>query len=379
MKKHVVHIITGLENGGAEGVLFRLCIHDAKCRHSVISLTSEGKFGLLLRQEGIQVISLGMRGNIGLLRKLLQLRKALKELSPDVVQTWMYHADLIGGLTAKLSRIKNINWNIRHSNLSRSHNSLSTILVAKLCAWLSRSIPNSIVCCAEQARRTHEELGYDSSKTVVIPNGYDFSETNRTTPKNIKKELSLNKATPLVGMVARYNPQKNHAILLRAFSLIEHDDVHLALIGPSITKENNELITLIRSLNISERVHLLGERTDIPSLMGGLDLHVLSSSSGEGFPNVVAEAMASGTPCVVTDVGDAAVIVDNLGWVVEPSNEHALSESIQKALSEKRDKPTLWEQRKIDCSQSVRQRFSVEKMISAYHKVWEKAKDSIYK
>ncbi|WP_417435987.1 glycosyltransferase family 4 protein [Idiomarina abyssalis] len=373
MKKHVVHIITGLENGGAEGVLFRLCTNDTVYQHSVISLTSEGKFGLLLRQNEVRVITLDMKGMINSLMKLYNLHKALKTLSPDVVQTWMYHADLLGGIIAKLSGVKNINWNVRHSNLSRAHNSLSTILVAKSCAWLSRFIPNSIVCCAEQARITHEALGYDSRKTVVIPNGYDFSERDKTNSISIKKELSLAKSTPLIGMVARYNPQKNHAALLRAFSLIEHDDAHLVLVGPNITEANEELVTLIRSLNISKRVHLLGERTDIPSLMSELDLHVLSSSSGEGFPNVVAEAMASGTPCVVTDVGDASFIVGNLGWVVEPGNEYALSEAIQMALSQKESRPAQWNQRKIDSAQSVRQRFSIEKMILAYHKVWEKS------
>lgn len=373
MKKSIVHIISGLENGGAEGVLFRLITSDKLHKHTVVSLTSQGKYGPLLEQKGVQVFDLGIDGVFASLFNLFMLRRILKSLSPDIIQTWMYHADLIGGFTAKLSGFNNIYWNIRHSNLSRAHNSLSTILVAKFCAWLSSSIPKSIICCAEQARLTHEALGYDSRKTVVIPNGYDFSERNKIISVSIRKELSLEKATRLIGMVARYNPQKNHAALLRSFSLIKSDDVHLALVGPGITEANEELVALIGSLNISERVHLLGERTDIPSFMSELDLHVLSSSSGEGFPNVVAEAMASGTPCVVTDVGDAALIVDNLGWVVASGDEHALSEVIQMALSEKEEKPAQWEQRKIDCAQSVRQRFSIKKMTLAYHKVWDKS------
>src|SRR5690606_24342480 len=161
------------------------------------------------------------------------------------------------------------------------------------------------------------------------------------------------------------------ANLIRAFSLLRKrmPDLHLVFAGTDCDDSNAELMRLLQEAGGMENVHLLGRRSDIPALMNALDLHVLSSSHGEAFPNVVAEAMACGTPCVVTDVGDAAVIVGNTGWVVPPRDSEALARAIAEALAEGQN-ADMWHRRQRAARQRIVDEFSLEAMVARYHSVW---------
>ncbi len=174
---------------------------------------------------------------------------------------------------------------------------------------------------------------------------------------------------PVIGSVARWNPQKDHANLISALSLLARQgrDFRCILVGPGLERSNAELWTLIAESGLENKVVLLGPRYDIPAIMSAFDLLVLSSYT-EAFPNVVAEAMACGTPCVVTDVGDAALIVGNTGWVSRPRDPHALALSIETAL------PAVQSAQREAISQACRQRivetFGLERMALAYRSVW---------
>src|SRR5690554_6447100 len=375
----VTHIITGLNNGGAEAVLYRLCTSDTGATHTVISLMDMGKYGSMLEKAGITVHCLNMpQGKVTLsgLRKLYTL---LKKGKPDAVQTWMYHADLIGGVIAKLAGVKKVFWNIRHSTLEAGKSKRSTIVIAKLCARLSKRVPTGIVCCADEALAVHAATGYDKSKMTVIYNGYQLDQFNFNTVAGsaVKQELDITHAPFVIGLVGRFNPQKDHANLLNALALLkeQNKDFTCLLIGAGINSDNTELYEQLKSLGLLEHVHLLDQRSDIPAVMNALDVHVLSSTT-EGFPNVVAEAMACGTPCVTTDVGDAGLIVGDTGWVVPPRNAEALADAIEQALLEKKNKPEAWQQRKQASRARIEENFSVEKMVEKYHRVWEHS-DSI--
>ncbi|MDX1303657.1 glycosyltransferase family 4 protein [Photobacterium sp.] len=371
-KMKVIHIITGLSDGGAEGALFRLVTSSCnEFEHIVISLMGNGKYGEHLTASGIKVITLNMpRGKVKL-NALRRIYIVLKKEKPDVVQTWMYHADFFGGIMARLSGCENIFWGIRHSNLSPEVNSRSTFIFAKLCSWLSPWIPKKIISCAEESVHVHRSFGYKGVFSVV-PNGYD---TNRFRPdliagKNIREELNLAENTELVGFVARWDPQKDHENLLIAIQEVRgnHPDICCALIGTDCDVYNLELVSIIKKLGLCDNVILLGRRNDIPAVMNSLDLHVLASC-GEAFPNVVAEAMASGTPCVVTDVGDAALIVGDLGWVVPAKNSAKLASAIDLALNEMQHDST-WLKRSQGCSDRIIEKFSLDRMIEGYRKNW---------
>ena len=375
----VTHIITGLNNGGAEAVLYRLCTNDTGATHTVISLMDMGKYGSMLEKAGITVHCLNMpQGKVTLsgLRKLYTL---LKKGKPDAVQTWMYHADLIGGVIAKLAGVKKVFWNIRHSTLEAGKSKRSTIVIAKLCARLSKRVPTGIVCCADEALAVHAAIGYDKSKMTVIYNGYRLDQFNINTEAGnaVKQELDIAHVPLVLGLVGRFNPQKDHANLLNALALLKEKHKYFVclLVGAGINPDNTELYEQLKSLGLLEHVHLLDQRSDIPAVMNALDVHVLSSTT-EGFPNVVAEAMACGTPCVTTDVGDAGLIVGDTGWVVPPRNAEALADAIEQALLEKKNKPEAWQQRKQASRARIEENFSVEKMVEKYHRVWEHS-DSI--
>jgi glycosyltransferase involved in cell wall biosynthesis len=370
---NIVHITTSLVSGGAEAVLYRLCTHDKQDRHTVISLMDAGKYGALLEASGIAVHYLDMPRGRMTLTGLWRLWRLLRSEQPDVVQTWMYHADLIGGIVARLARIPIVCWGIRHSNLDPGKSTRSTMLVARVCAWLSHWIPSAIVSCSAQAASVHQALGYARGKFTIIPNGYNLVEfaPDSEARARLRRELGVNEQTIFLGMAARYDPQKDHANLVNTLRLIKHKKVSFqcALVGAEMDANNHELCRLIESQGVKDNVLLLGERHDIPGIMNALDIHILSSSFGEAFPNVLAEAMACGTPCVATDVGDAAVIVDDTGWIVPPYNSELLANAISEAIAEMQDSEK-WAVRRSMCRNRVVLNFSLERMVDNYHNVW---------
>ena len=370
--KTTIHIITGLNDGGAEAVLYRLCTHDPDSRHHVISLMDAGKYGPLLAAAGVPVTCLNMpRGKVSA-KGLWHLWRAIRRIRPDVVQTWMYHADLLGGITARLAWRHNVVWGIHHTTLDPAQSPRSTILVAKACARLSRLVPRRILCCAEKSREVHAGLGYDMARMVVVPNGYDLSVflPDPAAGATVRAELGLDPATPLIGFVARFDPQKDHANLLQALAVLKARDVRptCLLIGTGLDAKNAALGAMIAELGLADQIRLLGRRSDIPAVMNALDLHVMSSAFGEAFPNVLAEAMACGTPCVSTDVGDAAAILGEAGRIVPVRDPQALAEAIAGMLV-LRDGPN-WSDRREAARRHVAENFSISRMVESYRGVW---------
>ena len=367
----ILNIITGLNNGGAEAVLYRLCVHDSNYKHIVISLMNEGKYGSLLKDAGVVVHSLNMPAGRVTLSGLYKLFKLIRKFKPNIVQTWMYHADLIGGVIARLAGIKNVFWNIRHTTLEPGKSKRATFFIAKLCAKLSKRVPKKIVCCAEKAVEVHGSIGYDTSKITVISNGFDLSKLCVIPNSQAQLKKELGDVFPLIGMVGRFDLQKDHFGLLEAFTIVKKTGIShkLVLVGLEINTSNIALIEKIQLLGLKDEVLLLDQRNDIPTIMNSLDLHVLSSSS-EGFPNVLAEAMACNTPCVTTDVGDAALIVGDTGWVVPPKNPQALADAILIALNEQKVDPITWANRKVACRKRIVDNFNIQTMVKRYHRLW---------
>lgn len=316
-----VFIITHLSTGGAETMLLKLLqkMDRGRFTSTVISLVGLGEIGPRIQALGIQVHALGMTPGIPDPLKLLRLVRLLKQLQPDVVHTWMYHADLLGGLAARLAGVRAIAWSIRHSNLAPEHNKRSTLLVVKACARLSRWVPHRILTCSERARSVHVAAGYRADKMVLIANGFDLTRfvPDAAARVSVRAELGLTPDTPLVGVVARDDPQKNLLGFVQAAAAVHSalPNCHFVLAGQGIDTTHAALGQAIAQAGLQHHVHLLGRRDDVPRLMAALDV-LASPSHGEAFPNVLGEAMACGVPCVVTDVGDSADIVGDTGRVV---------------------------------------------------------------
>ncbi|AHG65315.1 glycosyltransferase family 4 protein [Advenella mimigardefordensis] len=370
---HVVHVISGLGQGGAEAVLNRLLLTpSAAIRHTLVSFTDDGLYGAGLRDAGINVITLGMKPGKFTPGDFLALRRELKRLKPDVVQTWMYHADAIAGLAARTAGIRHIAWGIRNSGENLKSSSKSAWLLARACGLMSGWLPQTIVCCAQGARARHEQWGYEADKMVVIQNGYDLTRWQPDTQARarLREQWQLAPEARVIGFVARFNPLKDHHSLIQALAHCKKNGLilHCVLVGKGLDTENAQLMQWLREADVTDQVMLLGMRDDVPAIMNALDVHVLSSLA-EGFPNVVAEAMACGVPGVVTDVGDAALIVGDTGWVVPPQNPVALGEAIGLAFA------AIDEQGREAIGARVRERvlqeFSLPRMVERYEQTWQ--------
>lgn len=372
----VLHIITGLSNGGAEAVLTRLAMAEMQKgnQHHVVSLMNRGVYGDRLEQAGVTVSTLNFPRGRATIKGLIQLLVLIRKMRPDVVQTWMYHADLIGGFAARLAGVRAIAWGIRHANLDPAHNSRATLRVVRLCANLSAWIPQKIISCSAQAALLHQAVGYRKDKFINIPNGYSMErfKPDSSGRNAVRAEQGIPEKEFVLGMVARFDVQKNHRNLVEALGVLRRQGLQFTclLVGADMDEENNVLRDWMAQAGIANNVKLLGPRGDIPAVMNALDVHVLSSL-GEAFPNVLAEAMACGTPCVTTDVGDAAVIVANHGWIVPPQSADALAEGLIQAHDDFSNGGAAWQERQTACRAHIMANFELEQMCERYRQAWQ--------
>lgn len=331
--KRMIHLITSLGMGGAEMMLLNLLRQPdiAKDTSQVISLTESGLIGRQIQQLGIPVQSLRMRpgqADLGALRKCVRL---LHQDSPDLIQTWMYHADLLGGVAARLAGNIPVVWGLHHTLDGRMAVRPRTMRVLKINALLSRWLPRGVVCCAQSVRQAHIMAGYSPRKMVVIPNGIDpdMFHPDPEARASLRRELGLEPGTALIGLFARFHPQKDHQTFAEAAGRLHAHlpNVHFVLAGEGINPANTLLQGWLEAAGVFSQVHLLGLRLDMPRLMAGVDIASLSSAYGEALPLSIAESMACGTPCVATDVGDANLLVGSTGRIVAPRDPAALSEA----------------------------------------------------
>lgn len=331
-KLRVVHLISDLDIGGAEIALARL-LERSTLENTVISLTDIGTVGGRIRELGITVIALGMPPGRVTLTGCYRLLRLLRKLRPDVLQTWLYLADLVGIVVGKVTAVPVILWNLRCAALDRRDHSILMPLLLRLLVAMSRW-PDAVVCNSTAGHASHRALGYRPRRWAIIPNGID---TQRFAPMpNARAELRLRfgiaPATQLVGIIARAHPIKDHRTFLRAAALLrsKHSNVEFLVAGRGID-QNPALKTLADDLGVGRQIHWLDEVSEPGPILAALDLAVLSSYS-EAFPNVVAEAMACGVPVVSTDAGDAAQIIGDAAHVVPRRDPVALSEAMLRVL-----------------------------------------------
>lgn len=330
----VTHVITGLDLGGAEMALCRLI--EATDRDAfdlrVVSLTTPGQLADRIASVGVEVHILGMT-SLGIMPALVRLRRHLRRWRPSVVQTWMYHADVIGGLAARAAGVPAVAWSLRSSDFAPGAWRRSTVLLARVEARLASRVPAAIVCGSDAARRFHIGLGFPPELMSVIPNGFDIPTVASGTRDDVRDELGAPRDSLLVGRVGRFHPHKDHRTFVAAAELLarRHHGVHFVLCGDGVDGHNAVLTSWIRDAGLTGRTHLLGRRSDTDRIHAALDV-ACSSSLGEGFPNVVGEAMAAGVPVVTTDVGDSALLVGDTGRVVRPRDPEALAAAIAQML-----------------------------------------------
>jgi glycosyltransferase involved in cell wall biosynthesis len=320
----VLHLITGLDTGGAERMLARLVSRGDRNRFRtvVVSMMDAGALGSVIAAAGVPVHTLGLRRGRPDPRALSRLARILRAERPDVAQTWLYHADLLGFLARRFGLMRHLVWNLRCTD------SLEGAGLRHVLRWCS-TLPDAVVVNSAVGQRFHEALGYRPRRWELIPNGFD-TEALHPDPaagRQRRAELGIGPAAVAILLPARYHPMKDHATFVAAAALLAaaRPEAVFALAGPGIEPGNRALAGLIAAHGIGDRVQLLGERRDLDALYPAFDIVTSSSACGEGFPNILGEAMACGIPCVATDSGDAAAIIGDSGIVVPPRDPRALA------------------------------------------------------
>ncbi len=302
---------------------------------------------------------------------LLTLARDLRRFQPDVVQGWMYLGNLYGGVAAKLARRDMpVAWNIRHSTLDPQIDSRSMRWSAWLGGQLSGLVPDRIVLCAEAARAAHLRVGYAPEKFEVIPNGFDLSEL-RPDPvarQRIRAELGISDDTPLVGLIGRLHQHKDHRTFIRAARVVaeQFPNAHFVGAGEEQTYSAADLWGWVDEVGLRDRFHWLGVRHDVPAIDASLDVLVCSSTT-EGFPNVVGEAMACGVPCVATDVGECAEVVGDTGHIVVKQAPLQLGNAVSDLL-----RLTRAERSALGAAarRRVVERYDIHRIVERYRELW---------
>jgi glycosyltransferase involved in cell wall biosynthesis len=326
----IVHLITGLETGGAERMLSRLVARTDRDRFRslVVTITGAGNMAAAVDRAGIELISLGIRRGTPDPRGLFRLHRILREVQPDILQTWLYHADFLGLVVKQLGYTPHLIWNVRCSDMSLASVSAVGGSLRRLLSWCSAT-PDAVIVNSRAGRRFHERIGYRPRRWEHVPNGFDTDELrpNLEARRHLRAELGIDDETIMIGLPARYHPMKDHSTFLEAAATLAaaRPGICFVLLGPGIEPSNRSLVKAIGKRGLSDRIRLLGERNDMAEVYAALDIATLSSACGEGFPNVLGEAMACGLPCVATDIGDASELLGQTGIVVPPRDPHALA------------------------------------------------------
>lgn len=379
----VLHVTTGLSVGGAEVMLHEL-LRETISKTSangppgaaVVSLVGGGPLRERIEGLGVPVYELGMRRGRPTPAALWRLARLCGRLGPDVIQGWMYHGNLAATLAAALSPGRTpVVWGVHNSIDDLAAEKRMTAATVRLGARLSAR-PRRIVYVSRASADQHEAIGYRPDRRAVIPNGFDLGRLRPDAGAyaSVRAGLGIPKDAPLVGLIARYHPMKDHANFLDAAGLLAKRDrtVRFVLAGTGVDASNGELAARISEPGLRGRVHLLGERDDVYRITAALDVAASASAWGEAFPMVVGEAMACGVPCVVTDVGDSAWLVGDTGLVVPPRDPVALAAAWEELLRmDRASRTSLGERARARISSN----FSLSEITRRYNALYAEVAD----
>ena len=373
----VLHIITWLGHGGAERQLVNLVMQYPK-ESAIFSIKAPGEISSQVKAADVPLYS-GQGSGLFSFQWLRGLKGALREVQPDVVMGWMYHGNLAASLTRAVGFGGPILWNIRHSVADLSREKKTTRLVIRAGAWL-RGSPHRVVYNSSRAAIEHEALGYPVEKRVVLPNGFDLTRfnPNHSTGLQYRAALGIPADALLVGLVGRVHAMKNHLGWLEAFKQVRvrYGNVRCVIAGEGVTEQGGSVAAAVQRLQLDDVVTLLPAISAPERLYPALDLLVMPSLWGEGFPNVVGEAMACGVPALVMDVGDAAHVVGETGFVATGGSPEELAMSALDVLG-------LGAEALASCGRLARQRmeecYGTEEIGKRYRALLESAISSPYR
>lgn len=375
--KKILHVITDLEQGGAEGVLYRLIAADSYNEHVVVSLMSTGYYGPKIESLGVKLYTIEFKRGSFNLSGLKRLVNIIKIENPNVVQTWLYHADFFGSIAAKINGIKNIYWSLHLSNVSFRSLKFNTYILIRLLSFLSYFIPKRIISCSKAGYQSHVSILYNKSIFTYIPLGfnYDMFYFDQNIRDNFRNKFNLTDSNKVIGCVARWDLQKDHNNLFKSISLLRKQsyfsNLKICLAGYEMDENNSNLIRLIKKNNLDVKMFImLGAVNNINKVYNGIDILILSSI-GEAFPNVIAEALLTNLPVISTNVGDVKAVFNEFIQIVPPSDSILLSKKLNLFLNQQQEnKNRTKTENVIKFKNEVTNNYSIENMLQLHNDIW---------
>lgn len=358
-KPVVVHVITNFAGvGGAEMMLSRLVAQtQAEYEHIIIALMNVSDVYTETLKLCSSHYSLNWKG-INSFNVVLKLRKLLQQIQPNVVQGWMYHANAMASLSLLgMQQKPPVFWGVHHSLASSKEESLSTKVALNLSKIFSQQ-PKGIVYCAHSSLEQHQAFGFNNANQQVIANGVALDQFQ------VNEQLH----EPItIGFAGRYHTAKGYAYLLQVIAELKDQPIIFKIAGSGANLDTPEIKQAFAEHQLDpQKVQLFDQVSGMPAFYQSLDAFLMTSIT-EGFPNVLVEAMASGLPCITTDVGDAKYIVEDMGWVVAPRDVAALKAAILEYVKlSQADKHSLKQQTRA----RVEQNFSIQHVSQQYMTVW---------
>jgi len=345
-KTNIFFLIRSLNIGGTERQLIEL-VKGLDSNHFDITVGLFYNEGTLIEEiksmPWIHVVSLNKSGRWDIIRFVLRFIKLLKSLQPDILYSFLPDANIAGLIAGRLSGVKRVVWGVRASNMDVSRYDWLARMSLRLSAFLSK-FPDAIIANSHAGKEFHRGIGYSTNRMMVIPNGIctDRFKPDYSAGLKVRDEWGIDEETITIGLIGRLDPMKDHATFLRAVKIFNQEgcSVRFVCIGDGKGPCKSEIHSLCRTLGLNGSLIWAGEMEDMPSVYNAIDI-VTSSSIGEGFPNVIGEAMACGVHCVVTDVGDSAIIVGETGVIVNPEDPQALADGWTSMLKRLNDKSYL--------------------------------------
>lgn len=366
--KKILHLIPTLAQGGAENALCNLVANDKQNLHKIITfLNFDNDYQKRFLEKNIEIITLNLNQSWRIFGFIWKVKKIVKQYNPDLIQTWMYHSNFLSIFIRVWNEVP-IYWNIRHTDLNLKNNKFRTIFLAKICGYLSKIVPKKIIYVAKASYESHTAFGYYKNNSEIIHNGID-TEKFKSNPHDkimFKEEKKISKDTILIGMIANLDQkQKDIVTFLKAANLLLSSNKKYAFIlaGRHASENNRDLFKLIKKYNLEKSTHLLGQLKNPLAYYTLVDINILCSH-GEGFPNVIAEAMSCQVPSISNDVGEASYIIGSTGFTFKINDAKKLFDII---TSLEVNEISI---RGIQSRDRIIDKFSMSRMIGKYNSIW---------
>ena len=354
----VAFLTRSLEVGGAEVQMTTLArgLPAAEFETTVLTFYAKGPLQVPLREDGVSWLALDKRGRWDLLGFSARLARSLRAFAPDIVHSYLGGPNVLAAAIKPVLPGSRLVWGVRESDMDFSHYDWTWRATFRLQSLLS-FVPDLIVANSQSGLEHCLAHGFRGARARVVPNGIDTQrfQPDRERGAALRRQWLAGRKGPLIGMAARIDPMKDHGNFLQTVAeiAVHGPEIRFVCIGGGKPDYLAEVQGMAESLGLADRIFWAGHLEDMPAAFCALDLNLLPSAFGEGFPNAVGEAMACGVPSVVTDVGDAGLVVGEAGAVVPRRDPEALAAAVGRWLA------TSEAERRV-LSQAARQRIVAE-------------------